>query len=265
MSVEVSLLQEQEFVGKTALITGATSGIGRVVAIRFAELGAHVVIAGRREAEGAQVVEHIRKVGGDALFIRCDVSQNSDVEALVAGTVKHFGRLDFACNSAGYEGTPALIADTSEEEWDFVTQVNLKGMFLSLKYQLRHMAAQGHGAIVNISSVGGFIGKPMSAPYIASKHGVLGLTKTAALEYARLGIRVNAICPAVVEGPMPDRIFADPSMMEKMLSLHPLGRVGKPMEVADAVMWLSSSRASFMTGQSLTLDGGMLAGPNLMG
>ena len=182
---------------------------------------------------------------------------------MVQKTLEKFGRLDIAFNNAGIEGAWLPIAEQSEEEWDRTININLKGVWLCLKYEIQQMLKQGGGgAIVNMASVAGFIGSPGATTYCASKHGVIGLTKGAALETARHGIRVNVVCPAVIETPMGERLFGEPEMKKFITGLHPIGRFGKPMEVAEAVVWMCSDRASFMTGQSLVLDGGFLAGPN---
>jgi len=208
----------------------------------------------------------MRSAGGDGIFVKTDVSRTADVQALVRKTVEKFGRLDIAFNNAGIEGNWFPIADQPEEDWDSVIDVNLKGLWLSLKYEIQQMVKQGGGgAIVNMSSVAGLLGFPGAATYCASKHGVIGLTKSAALETARSGIRVNAVCPAVIQTPMADRVFADAAVVKYMQSLHPLGRFGKPTEIAEAVLFLCSDRASFITGESLPIDGGFLAGPNAGG
>ena len=253
----------RELEGKVALVTGGTSGIGRDAAVLFAKTGAKVVVAGRREIEGKETVELVRATGGDGLFVQADVSKASDVETLVKKTVEKFGRLDVAFNNAGIEGVWVPIISQSEEDWDRTIDINLKGVWLCLKYEIRQMLKQGGGgAIVNMSSIAGLMGSAGAATYCASKHGVMALTKTAALENARKRIRVNVVCPAVIETPMGERIFGAPEMNKYALGLHPLGRFGTPMEVAEAVVWMCSDRASFMTGQSLVLDGGFLAGPN---
>jgi NAD(P)-dependent dehydrogenase (short-subunit alcohol dehydrogenase family) len=249
--------------GKIALVTGGTSGIGRDTALLFARGGAKVAVAGRREAEGDETVALVRAVGGEALFVKGDVSKAADVEMFVKKTVEKFGRLDVAFNNAGIEGVWVPIISQSEEDWDRTIDINLKGVWLCLKYEIRQMLKQGGGgAIVNMSSIAGLVGSAGAATYSASKHGVMALTKAAALENARYGIRVNAVCPAVIETAMGERVFGAPEAQKYALSLHPVGRFGKPMEVAEAVLWMSSERASFMTGQSLVLDGGFLAGPN---
>jgi NAD(P)-dependent dehydrogenase (short-subunit alcohol dehydrogenase family) len=252
-----------ELSGKIALITGGTSGIGREAAVLFAKAGAKVVIAGRREAEGKETLDLIRGAAGEGLFVQADVSKAADAETLVQKTVEKFGRLDAAFNNAGIEGHWTPIVEQSEEDWDRTIDINLKGTWLCLKYEIRQMLKQGSGgAIVNMASVVGLMGSAGAATYCASKHGVMGLTKTAALENARRGIRINTVCPAVIETPMADRAFADPKFNKFVLDHHPIGRFGRPEEIANAVVWMCSDQASFMTGQSLVLDGGMLAGPN---
>ena len=252
-----------ELEGKVGLVTGGTSGIGRDTAILFAKAGVKVVVAGRRDVEGEKTVGLVRAAGGDGLFVKTDVSKASQVEALIQKVVERFGRLDVAFNNAGIEGVWVPIVRQSEEDWDRTIDINLKGVWLCLKYEIRQMLKQGGGgAIVNMASVAGLIGSAGAAVYCASKHGVLGLTKSAALETARSGIRINAVCPAVIETPMAERIFGAPEVQKWVLGLHPIGRFGSPEEVAEAVVWMCSDRASFMTGQSLVLDGGFMAGPN---
>ena len=249
--------------GKVVLVTGGTSGIGREAAILFAKAGAKVVVAGRREAEGKETVDLVRAAGGDGFFAKADVATSTEVEALVQKTVQKFGHLDIAFNNAGIEGTWVPITEQTEEDWDRTIDINLKGVWLCLKYEIRQMLKQGGGgAIVNMSSVAGLMGAAEAAAYSASKHGVIGLTKSAALENARQGIRVNAVCPAVIETAMGERLFGTPEVKPYAISLHPIGRFGTPTEIAEAVVWMSSDRASFMTGQYLVLDGGFLAGPN---
>jgi NAD(P)-dependent dehydrogenase (short-subunit alcohol dehydrogenase family) len=250
--------------GKVALVTGGTSGIGRETSILFARKGARVVVAGRREIEGKETIDLIRRAGGEGIFVRADVSRASEVKALVEKTVAAYGGLDYAFNNAGIEGHWVPIVEQTEDEWDQTIDINLKGTWLCLKYEIRQMLKQGRGGvIVNNASISGFIGSYGSATYAASKHGVLGLTKAAALEVARNGIRVNAVCPAAVETPMADRLFGAPEVRKKVLGFYPIARFGKPIEVAEAVLWMCSGAAGFMTGQSLVLDGGFLAGPNV--
>ena len=249
--------------GKVAIITGGTSGIGRDTAVLFAEAGAKVVVAGRREAEGNETVDLIRKAGGVGLFVQTDVSKARDIEALVRRSVEKFGRVDTAFNNAGIEGNWRPIVDQSEEEWDHVININLKGVWLCVKHEIQQMLKQGGGGtIVNMSSVAGLMGAPAAAPFCASKHGVIGLTRTAALEYAKQKIRVNAVCPAVIETPMEQRLFGEPEAHKYALSMHPIGRLGTPREIAEAVLWLCSEKSSFMTGHYIVLDGGFLVGAN---
>lgn len=248
---------------KVALITGGTTGIGRDTAVLFAKEGAKVVFSGRREVEGNETLNRVRGAGGDGLFVKSDASKSADVESLVQKTVERYGRLDVAFNNAGIEGKWVPLAEQTEENWDQVHGINLKGVWLSMKYEILQMLKQGgRGTIVNMSSVAGLIGAAGAGVYVASKHGVLGLTKSAAIEYAAHGIRVNAVCPAVIETPMAERAFGDPEVTKRMVSLHPIGRFGKPMEVAEAVLWLCSDKSSFTTGQCLGIDGGLLSGPN---
>jgi len=252
-----------ELVGKVGLVTGGTSGIGRETAVLFAKAGAKVVVAGRRAPEGEETIELVRAAGGEGLFVKTDVSKASEVETLIQKAVERFGRLDVAFNNAGIEGVWTPIVRQSEEDWDRTIAVNLKGVWLCLKYEIRQMLKQGGaGAIVNMSSTTGLVGAVGAAAYSASKHGVIGLTKTAALENAKSGIRINAVCPGFVETPMADRVFRAPGVHKYVLSCHPIGRLGRPTEIAEAVLWMCSDRASFMTGQSLVLDGGFLAGSN---
>ena len=252
----------KELEGKVGLVTGGTSGIGRETAVLFAKAGVKVVVAGRREREGNETIELVRAAGGEGLFQKADVSKASEVEALIQKAVERFGRLDVAFNNAGIEGVWVPIVRQSEEDWDRTININLKGVWLCLKYEIQQMLKQGGGgAIVNMASVTGLVGGAGAAAYSASKHGVVGLTKSAALETARSGIRINAVCPAVIETPMGERLFGAPAVHKSVVGLHPIGRFGRPAEIAEAVVWMCSDRASFMTGQSLILDGGFLAGP----
>jgi NAD(P)-dependent dehydrogenase (short-subunit alcohol dehydrogenase family) len=197
------------------------------------------------------------------LFVKTDVSRAADVQALVQQTVEKFGRLDIAFNNAGIEGSWSPIVEQSEEDWDSTIDINLKGVWLCLKYEIQQMLKQGSGGtIVNMASVSGFIGAAGAATYSASKHGVMALTKSAALETARSGIRVNVVCPGIIETPMGERLWGAPEARKFGLSFHPIGRFGRPGEIANAVVWMCSDGASFMTGQSVVLDGGFLAGPN---
>jgi len=252
-----------ELQGKVGLVTGGTSGIGRDTAVHFAKAGAKVVVAGRREPQGKETIELIRAARGEGLFVQADVSKASEVDALIQKTVERFGRLDVAFNNAGIEGVWVSIIRQSEDDWDQTIDINLKGVWLSLKYEIRQMLKQGGGgAIVNMASIQGLVGSAGAAEYTASKHGVIGLTKAAALETARNRIRINAVCPGAIETSMADRLFGAPELHKFVLGCHPLGRFGKPVEIAEAVVWMCSDRASFMTGHTLVLDGGFLAGPN---
>lgn len=251
-----------ELSGKVAIVTGGTSGIGRETAILFAKSGAKVVVAGRREKEGNECVAAIKAAGGEGIFVKTDVAKAADVQALVQKTVERFGRVDIAFNNAGIEGNWVPIVEQSEEDWDRVIEINLKGVWLCLKYEVQQMLKQGGGgAICNMASVAGLAGFAGAGAYITSKHGVIGLTRTAALEYASQKVRVNAVCPAVIETPMADRLFGEPETTKLMRSMHPIGRFGTAKEVADAVLWLCSDKSSFMTGHYIVLDGGFLAGP----
>lgn len=249
-----------ELKDKVAIVTGGTSGIGWETAILFAKSGAKVVVSGRREKEGNDCVAAIKAAGGEGLFIKTDVAKAADVQAMVQKTVEKFGRLDIAFNNAGIEGNWVPIVEQSEADWDRVIDINLKGVWLCLKYEIQQMLKQGGGAICNMSSIAGLIGAPTAGSYCASKHGVIGLTRTAALECASKGIRVNAVCPAVIETPMADRLFGEPEVNQHIVGLHPIGRAGKPLEIAEAVLWLCSEKSSFMTGHYIVLDGGFLAG-----
>lgn len=249
--------------GKVALVTGATSGIGRATAIAFAKEGARVVaVADLNVAGGQETVQLVEKAGSGGIFVKCDVSKTGQVQAMIETTIKEFGRLDYACNNAGVQQPPALLADADEAEWDRLISINLRGVFLCMKYELRQMLQQGGGVIVNIASMGGLVApSPGLSSYVASKHGVVGLTKAAAIEYAKAGIRVNAVCPAVIETELTVR-FAERASKEEMqylMGLHPVGRFGKPEEVAGAVMWLCSDLAAFVTGSSVVMDGGVTA------
>ncbi|HEY7492479.1 MAG TPA: SDR family oxidoreductase [Candidatus Tectomicrobia bacterium] len=247
--------------GKVALVTGGGSGIGQATALAFAREGARVVVADVIAAGGAETVTRIQQAGGEATFVKTDVSQATEVEALIAATVATYGRLDCAHNNAGIEGTQALTADYPEADWDRVIAVNLKGVWLCLKYELQQMQRQGQGAIVNTASIAGLVGAHRIPAYVASKHGVVGLTKAAALEYAKAGIRVNAVCPGVIRTPMVERLFFSrhPRAEARLTAFEPIGRLGTPEEVAAAVVWLCSDATSFITGHTLAVDGGIVA------
>jgi NAD(P)-dependent dehydrogenase (short-subunit alcohol dehydrogenase family) len=250
----------KEFEGKTALVTGGGSGIGRATALAFARQGAQVVIGNRNVRRGEETVAMIRKAGGTASFKRTDVLVAAEIESLVDHAVKTYGGLDLAFNNAGVEGTVAPIDKQTEADYDAVMDVNVKGVWLSMKYEIPRMLERGGGAIVNCSSVAGLIGFPNMAPYFASKHAVIGLTKVAALEYSAQGIRINAVNPAVIETEMVDRIAEGFSMKkDELIRFHPIGRLGRVEEIAEAVLWLCSPKSSFVTGHSLVVDGGFTA------
>lgn len=242
---------------KVAIVTGGNAGIGRAAARLFAREGASVVVAARREDEGRAVVGQIVADGGKAIFVRTDVSVAKDHQHLIDATVKAFGRLDLAFNNAGTEQFGQTVVDLDEGEWDRVIEINLKGVFLGLKYQIPAMLASGGGAIVNTSSVGGLVATPGLSAYQASKFGVIGLTKVAALEYAQQNIRVNAICPGATRSEMFDRWVADPEVNARVLAAHPIGRFSDPSEQAEAALFLLSDKASYLTGVALPVDGGM--------
>jgi NAD(P)-dependent dehydrogenase (short-subunit alcohol dehydrogenase family) len=250
----------KEFHGKVALVTGGGSGIGRATALAFAREGAKVVIADRNVQRGEEAVSIIRDAGGTASFWRTDISIADEVEALVDYTMTTYGRIDLAFNNAGIEGNVKPLADQTEANFDAVIDTNVKGVWLSMKYEIPRMLKQGGGAIVNSSSVAGVTGFPGIAIYAASKHAVIGLTKTAALEYSAQGIRINAVSPAAIDTEMIDRL-ADGMNVKKhdLTPLHPIGRLGRVEEVAEAVLWLCSDKASFVTGHSLIVDGGFTA------
>jgi NAD(P)-dependent dehydrogenase (short-subunit alcohol dehydrogenase family) len=248
------------FDGKVAVVTGGSSGIGRASALAFAREGARVVIADVNGEGSAETVRMIAEAGGAARFIHIDVSRAADVAAMVAFTVEAFGRLDYALNNAAINVPPAPVTEMPEESWDRIIAVNLKGIWLCLKYEVAQMLRQGGGAIVNVASVQAMGGGRNTAAYAASKHGIIGLTKSVALETARQGIRVNAVCPATIRTPMYERITGGgPEVEAQQAAAHPIGRIGEPEEVAAAVIWLCSDAASFTTGHALAVDGGDLA------
>ncbi|HEV3310915.1 MAG TPA: SDR family oxidoreductase [Chloroflexota bacterium] len=249
-----------EFRGKVAIVTGGTSGIGRAAAVAYAREGAKVVVAGRRAAEGEETVRLLQAQGGEGIFVATDVSKEAQVKQLVERTMQKFGRLDFAFNNAGIEQEPTPFLEQDEETYDRVMDINVKGVWLSMKYEIPAMLKTGGGSIVNTSSGLGVIAIPGVEIYVASKHAVIGLTKSAALEFGKQGIRVNAILPAVIETEMFQRFAGEkPEFRAQMTALHPIGRIGKSEEIADAAIWLSSSKSSFVTGHSLLVDGGFTA------
>jgi len=251
---------KKPFERKVALITGGASGIGRVAACAFAAEGARVVVSDLAAEGGQETVSMIADAGGNAVFVRADVTKAAEVKALIAEIDRSIGELHFAFNNAGIDGARMPTADYSEETWTGVINVNLTGVFLCMKYEIPLMVRQRGGVIVNMASVAGVTGFPNYAAYTASKHGVVGLTKTAALEYARAGLRVNALCPAYTRTPMLERVVkAKPGLEEKLLDRVPLRRLGTPEEIAAAAIYLCSESAAFITGHALVMDGGIVA------
>ena len=248
---------------KVALVTGGGSGIGRASALAFAREGAKVVVADVDVEGGEETVRLIEAAGEAALFVRTDVSQAAEVAALVERAVVTYGRLDYALNNAGIQGDIKQTAECSQENWDRIIATNLTGVWLCMKHEIPHMLKQGSGAIVNTASNFGLVGSDGMPAYSASKHGVVGLTKTAALEYAKSGIRVNAVCPGPVQTPMIDKILhAQPELASQIIEAikdrEPVGRMGLPGEIAEAVVWLCSDAASFVTGTAMAVDGGFV-------
>jgi NAD(P)-dependent dehydrogenase (short-subunit alcohol dehydrogenase family) len=249
----------RRFLDKVVVVTGGNAGIGRAASLAFAREGASVVVAARREKEGRDTVDAILSSGGEACFVRTDVTDVSSIEALMDSCVDRYGGLDCAFNNAGVAGGAFVpAAEVSVSTWNHVLGVNLTGVWLSMKYELPLMLERGGGAIVNMSSVAGLRGGAVGVAYHASKHGVIGLTKTAAMEYASKGIRINSVCPAVIETDMAEGLFQNEETKKYITSMHPLGRIGRADEVADAVLWLCSDEATFVTGTSLPVDGGFL-------
>jgi len=247
--------------GKTALVTGGGSGIGRAASLAYAREGARVAVVDVNVEGGEETVQRIKEAGGDAILVHADVSGASGTEEMVAKTVESYGRVDCAFNNAGISGgrDRNLTADFAEEDWDRVIHINLKGVWLSMKAEIPRMLAQGGGAIVNTASIMGLVAIPGSVAYMAAKHGVVGLTKAAALEYARDNVRVNAVCPGYIDTPLLRPLFERHDAMEEVVSRHPVGRLGQPEEIAEAVVWLSSDAASFVTGHNMPVDGGYVA------
>jgi NAD(P)-dependent dehydrogenase (short-subunit alcohol dehydrogenase family) len=246
---------EQIFKGKVAVVTGSSYGIGRSTAIAFAKRGAKVVLSDWVDDNDTREV--IGQAGGEAVYFKCDVSNEEEVRSLMAQAVSHYGRLDFAFNNAGVEGSPAPVADCSNENWDRTIGINLRGVWLCMKHQIPAMLKTGGGVIVNNASIAGLVGFAGVPAYVASKHGVVGLTKNAALDYAKQNIRVNAVCPGVIQTPMIERFTGgDPKVIQQLVAGEPMDRLGQPEEIAETVVFLCSDAASFITGQAIAVDGG---------
>lgn len=249
--------ENENYTAKVAFVTGAANGIGRATALAFAHEGANVVVADVSEQGNQETARMIEDLGGRVLAVKCDVTRTEDVKAALDKTIETFGRLDIAFNNAGVEQKKAATAELEEEEWNRIVDINLRGVFLCMKYEIPLMLKQGGGAIVNTSSGAGVIGIKGGAAYTAAKHGVIGLTKSAALDYASQNIRVNAVCPGYIETPMMDRFTGGTSEgREKVIAEEPIGRMGKPEEIANAVVWLCSDASSFAVGHALVVDGG---------
>ena len=246
---------------KVVLVTGGASGIGRATCLAVAREGAKVVVSDIDAKGGEETVGFITQKGGQATFIKCNVAKKDEVEALIDGVVKAYGRIDGAFNNAGIEGTPADTVTCTDENFDKTIDVNVKGVWLCMRAELKQMQKQGKGgAIVNTASVAGLVGFEGLPAYVASKHAVIGLTKTGALEFAKSGVRINAVCPGVIETPMIDRLFSGiPEAREGFKEKEPVGRYGKPEEIGEAVTWLLSDQASFVTGVAMPVDGGLVS------
>jgi NAD(P)-dependent dehydrogenase (short-subunit alcohol dehydrogenase family) len=246
-----------EFNGKVAVVTGAASGIGRATAKLYAHKGAKVVVSDIDSIDGEATVQQIKDAGGDAIFVEADVANSEQVQTMVQTAVDNYGRLDFACNNAGISGDAAFVADMPEEQFDRAIAVMLHGVFLCMKYQIPHILERGKGAIVNTSSGAGLIGFPAQCAYASAKHAVVGLTKTAALEYIQQGIRINCICPGSTHSKIvSDWIGDEPGKEADIAAMHPIGRLAEPEEIAESIIWLSSDAASYMVGHALAIDGG---------
>jgi NAD(P)-dependent dehydrogenase (short-subunit alcohol dehydrogenase family) len=250
----------KNFAGKSVLVTGGGSGIGRAAALSFAAEGARVAVSDVDATGGEQTVSLIAQAGGEAIFIRADISQSAQVQAMIDTVVSRFGRLDCAFNNAGIEIEHQPLAESDEATFDRIMSVNVKGVWLCMKHEIAQMLKQGGGSIVNTASVAGLVGAPTQSIYAGSKHAVVGMTKSAAAEYGRAGIRINAVCPGVIRTPMMDRAIEREPRRQKMIDkIHPIGRLGEAQEIANAALWLLSDSASFVTGHQLAVDGGLTA------
>ena len=246
--------------GKVVIITGAASGIGRATAQIFAREGARVIIADVNEKGGEETLSMINKQGHQGMFVKTDITVETDIKTLIDRAMNAHGRLDAAYNNAGVEGKQALTADMPPNEFDKIIAANLRGVYLCMRYQILAMLKGGGGAIVNTASAAGLIGIPGMSAYCASKHGVIGLTKAAALEYAKSGIRVNCVCPGAIDTPMLSRVTqTDPAVLGQLIASEPIGRMGRPSEIGEAAVWLCSDHASFVTGHAMAVDGGLVA------
>jgi len=248
-----------EFEGKVAIVTGAASGIGESTALLYAKNGAKVVVSDVDDKGGQETVDRIKEAGSEAIYMHADVSKPEDCRKLVEKTVAEFGRLDFACNNAGIGGEQNSVGQLSIEGWDKTIAIDLSGVFYCMRYEIEAMLKNGGGSIVNMASILGQVGFAGAAAYVSAKHGVVGLTRTAALEYSKQGIRVNAVAPAFIKTPMIEAATADANVEQALIEAHPIGRLGKPEEIAELVIWLSSDKASFVTGSYVEADGGYLA------
>lgn len=245
---------------RVAIITGGSSGIGRATAIVLAKQGIKIVVAARRVKEGEETIHQLKQAGGDGIFVKTDVTSEDEVKSLVEKTIKTYGRLDYAFNNAGIGDEMRPLVDETVEIFDRIMNVNIKGVWLAMKYEIPQMLKSGGGSIVNMSSVAGVIGMPQLAAYVASKHAVLGLTRSASAEYAKSGIRINAVAPGAIETDMYYQVVGENEQMRQAVNtMHPMGRIGKPDEVANAVAWLLSDKSSFVTGHTLSTDGGIVS------
>lgn len=247
----------KEFAGKVFIVTGAGSGIGKATAILFAQEGAQVVVSDLKLEDAIKTVQIIKSEEGNAIALKCDVSQETEVKNLIEETIRRYGRLDYAFNNAGTEGIPATTTECTLENWDKTINTNLKGVWLCMKHEIPAMLKNGKGTIVNCSSIAGKVGFENIPAYVASKHGVIGLTETAALEFAKQNIRINAVCPGAIHTPMLERFTQGEE--EMMAEQDPMGRVGTPKEIAESVKWLCSDKSSYVTGQAIVIDGGWIA------